>query len=71
MTKLIGQVNVNLTGELMEDKNVNNELRLFAAEVIRKLWSAKDLSQLNLLKMQVESSIEDLEKKVDKGYFTE
>lgn len=51
----------------MEDKNENNELRLFAAEVIRKLWSAKDLSQLNLLKMQVESSIEDLEKKVDKG----
>jgi hypothetical protein len=67
LTKLIGQVNVNLTGELMEDKNENNELRLFAAEVIRKLWSAKDLSQLNLLKMQVESSIEDLEKKVDKG----
>lgn len=60
----------------MEDKNEkynealkseNNELRLFAAEVIRKLWSAKDLSQLNLLKMQIESSIEDLEKKVDKG----
>ena len=34
-----------------------NELRLVAADVIHRLWKARNVSQLNLLKMQCDSSI--------------
>lgn len=47
-------------------KNENNEKRLIAAQIIFELYESKDISQLNLLKMQAERSIEEIEKELDK-----
>lgn len=42
-----------------------NELRLYAAEIIRKLWEGGELGQLELLQSQVNASIDLLKKEVD------
>ena len=39
-----------------------NELRLYAAEIVRKLWEGGETGQLELLKSQVEASLELLKK---------
>lgn len=36
-----------------------NQLRLFAAEIIRKLWLAGETTQLELLEMQAKRSLEE------------
>jgi uncharacterized membrane protein len=39
-----------------------NQLRLIAAEIIRKLWQAGEITQLELLEQQAKSSIEHIKK---------
>jgi hypothetical protein len=43
-------------------KKEANELRLVAAEIIRRLYVRKELSQLKLLRMQCDRSVEEIEK---------
>lgn len=39
--------------------NAANKLRLVAAEIIHKLWQAGETTQLEVLKMQAERSLEE------------
>ncbi len=43
-----------------------NELRLYAAEIIRQLWARGETAQLELLEMQAKRSLESLEKTLPK-----
>ena len=39
-----------------------NDLRLYAAEIIRQLYTAGEVDQLKLLKLQCERSLAEIEK---------
>jgi hypothetical protein len=47
----------------MNQEEKDNKLRCFAAEIIAQLWQSGNVSQLELLQMQVNSSIEDIKGK--------
>jgi len=51
----------------MPNRDENNEIRCIAAEIICRLYKAKDRSQLEMLKVQCERSIEELDKEEHNG----
>ena len=45
----------------LTEKEINNELRCYASEIILKLFKAGELSQVRLLKILIDESLKKLE----------
>lgn len=44
----------------MSGRDADNEKRLIAAEIVRQLWVAKNATQLELLRAQINSSLQQI-----------